>query len=126
MNKAIKILLGILCIPLIILGIKCMLAPDSMTVKLGIELQGVNGLSTMRSMIAGILLSSGLMIAAGLKTKNTTWLLAAGLAMAVVLVGRFLGIAMDGYDPHVLPPIIIELVIVGLAVAAHKRFPSKS
>lgn len=39
--------------------------------------------------------------------------------MAAAALGRIVGIAIDGFDKAVLPPLVIELVIGGVLLAAH-------
>ena len=50
---------------------------------------------------------------------ETTWFLAVAILMAAAALGRIVGIAIDGFDKAVLPPLVIELVIGGVLLAAH-------
>lgn len=121
MNKALKILIGLLSIPLFVLGMKAMLDPTSMIQKWGMEPQGLTGLNSLRSMFPGVLVGAALMMQIGIWTKNTTWFLATALLMGVLSVGRLLSFVVDGFDAASLPPTVAELVALALLVFAHKK-----
>ncbi len=71
MNKGIKIFIGLLSIPLFVLGLKTMFDPTSMIEKWGMDPLGLTGLNSLRSMFPGILVGSGLMMQMGIWKKNT-------------------------------------------------------
>ena len=72
MNKGIQILIGLLSVPLLVLGLKTMFDPASMIEKWGMDPLGLTGLNSLRSMFPGILVGSGLMMLIGIWKKNTT------------------------------------------------------
>ncbi len=121
MNKGIKIFIGLLSIPLFVLGLKTMLDPTSMIEKWGMDPLGLTGLNSLRSMFPGILVGSGLMMQMGIWKKNTTWFLAAALLMGVVAFGRILSFAIDGFDPASVPPTVVELLALAVLVFADKK-----
>ena len=122
MDLAIKILIGLLSVPLAGLGMKTMFMPKSMVEKMGVEPHGAHGLNTMRADIGGLLLSSAALLVLGLVTMNTAYFLAVAVVMGVVALGRVIGLAVDGFDKDVVPPLVVELVLVAVLVVAHLRF----
>lgn len=122
MDLAIKILLGVLCLPLVALGIRSMFKPTGMLDDLAVQANGSAGLNTVRGVVGGLFLASAAMIVLGLATEQTVWLLAVALLMGVAAIGRVVGIAADGYDKAVLRPLVAEVVISAVAVLAHIRF----
>ena len=64
--KILKILAGLLSLPLLGLGLKSMLLPESMLGKMAIEVNGSQGLNTVRGDVGGLLLGIGLLLAIGL------------------------------------------------------------
>ena len=121
MNKGIKIFIGLLSIPLFVLGLKTMFDPTSMIEKWGMDPLGLTGLNSLRSMFPGILVGGGLMMQMGIWKKNTTWFLAAALLMGVVAFGRILSFAIDGFDPASVPPTVVELLALAVLVFADKK-----
>ena len=39
--------------------------------------------------------------------------------MGIAIIGRVVGIVADGFDKAVVPPLVVEVVIGGVLVAAH-------
>jgi hypothetical protein len=121
MNKTLKIVILLLCVPLTILGLKAMFVPLSMLVKFGVTSEGITGLNTVRGHLGGTLIAFPIMMIMGLRTKNSAWFLAVAVSMLVVAFGRLVGFAIDGFDQASVPPFIVELVISVVMVLAHKR-----
>jgi hypothetical protein len=120
-NKGLKIFIGLLSIPLFVLGLKTMFDPTSMIQKWGMDPLGLTGLNSLRSMLPGVLVGAGLMMQMGIWKKNTTWFLAAALLMGVAAFGRILSFAIDGFDSASVPPTIFEVLVLPILVLAHKR-----
>ena len=59
------------------------------------------------------------MLVLRLVTGQTTWFLAVAILMAGVILGRIVGVVRDGLDKAVIPPLVIELVIGSVLLAAH-------
>jgi len=101
------------------LGIMSMFAPRRMVTNFAIEPVGTAGLSTIRSVIGGLFLASVALLVIGLTTGQTLGYVAVAILMAVVAVGRIVGILADGFDKAVLPPLVVELVIIAVLLSAH-------
>ncbi|MEW2919522.1 DUF4345 family protein [Ruegeria sp. ANG10] len=101
------------------LGIMSMFAPRRMVANFAIEPVGTAGLSTIRSVIGGLFLASVALLVLGLTTGQTLGYLAVAILMAVVAVGRIVGILADGFDKAVLPPLVVELVIFAVLLSAY-------
>ena len=119
MDIAIQILAGFFALPLLALGGRIMFAPAGMLGELGVEAPGPVGLNTVRGVVGGFLVACAVMIALGLALHETVWLLAVAVVMAVAVLGRIAGVAVDGFDKAVVRPILIEIVIAVVMVAAH-------
>ena len=121
MQKALKIIILLLALPLIALGLKTMIDPVSMTEQFGMSLTGNTGLNSLRSMFPGVLVGSGMMMIIGVWKKNTTWFLAAAVIMLVVAFGRILSFGLDGFDSSSLPATIFEVVVGMVLIFSNKR-----
>jgi len=111
MVMASQIIVGVLTLPMLALGFKCLLKPTTMLEDLAIDPRGEAGLNTIRGMMGGLFLSCATMLILALVTGNTVWLLSVAAIMAWAAVGRLIGIAADGFDKAVTRPLIVEIVM---------------
>ena len=117
--------MSIQCVPLLLFGVRAMFTPAGMAETFGVATQSINGLSTIRGDLGGLLLGTALMIGMGLWRNNTTWFLAAALLMSIVAFGRIVGFAVDGVDTATIRPFVAELLIVGVMLFAHWRLSTE-
>ncbi len=118
MENVLLVIVGLLCLPLSALGLRSLFAPTKMAADMSITPEGPAGLNTVRGVMGGLFSSCVAMLILGLTTGERAWFMAVALVMAGVLFGRFVGIARDGLDKAVVPPIIVELVIGTVLVVA--------
>ena len=126
MNNAVKVLVVVLCLPLIALGVGAMFNPAFMSGRFGVDPQGIPGLSTIRGDVGGLLLGSAILMLVGVWRGNTTWFLAAAVMMSTVAFGRLVGFVVDGLDAAIVPAFVIEIVITAVMIAAHRRYSAVS
>jgi len=119
MENILQILVGLAGLMLLGLGTMSMFAPKRMIKNFAIEPIGVAGLSTIRAMIRGLFLASVALVISGLLTRETLAFVAAAIVLGAVAIGRVVGIVADGFDKTVLPPLLVELVIIAVLLTAH-------
>ena len=124
MEAVLQGLVGLSCLFLIGLGTRTMFAPKSMVQVLAVRPEGPAGLNTMRGFLGGLFIGSSILLATGLVTENTTFLLAVAMVMGVVVVGRLVGVAVDGFDKRVAFPLVAEMVMVTIFLVAHTQLGS--
>lgn len=112
-------LVGISCLFLAGLGTRAMFVPKSMVKILDVEMETAAGLNTVRGFLGGLFLGSSIVLVTGLITGNTTYFLAVATTMSAVIVGRLVGIAVDGFDKKVVFPLFAEIVMVTIFIAAN-------
>ena len=122
MELTLQILVGLATVLLLGLGTMSMFAPRRMVKNFAIEPIGTAGLSTIRSVIGGLFIASVAMLVFGLTTGQTLGFVAVALLLGVVAFGRIVGIVTDGFDKAVVPPLVVELVIIGVLLVAHSQF----
>ena len=121
MELTLQILVGLATVMLLGLGTMSMFAPRRMVKNFAIEPMGTVGLSTIRSVIGGLFIASVGMLTFGLVTGQTLGFVAVALLLGVVAFGWIVGIATDGFDKAVVPPLVVELVIIGVLITAHSQ-----
>lgn len=119
MEQALQIAVAIICLPLFALGIRSVFMPTSMGEAQAVRPEGAAGLNTIRGVVGGLFFACVSMLVLGLVTQDTLWFLAVAITMGAVILGRLVGIASDGFDKAVVPPLFVELVIASVLVAAH-------
>ena len=121
MELTLQILVGLATAMLLGLGTMSMFAPRRMVKNFAIEPIGIAGLSTIRSVIGGLSIASVAMLTFGLATGQTLGFIAVALLLGVVAFGRIVGIVTDGFDKAVVPPLVVELVIIAVLLSAHTQ-----
>ena len=121
MELTLQILVGLATVMLLGLGTMSMFAPRRMVKNFAIEPIGTAGLSTIRSVIGGLFIASVAMLAFGLATGQTFGFVAVAVLLGVVAFGRVVGIVADGFDKAVIPPLVVEIVIIAVLVAAYMQ-----
>ena len=119
METLLQGLVGLSCLFLVSLGTRTMFAPKSMLVILDIEPKGQAGFNTMRGFLGGLFIGSSLVLATGLFTGNTTFFLTVAMTMGVVVIGRWVGVAFDGFHKKVAFPLVAEMVMVSIFIIAY-------
>lgn len=121
MELIIQTLVGLAALMLTGLGIMSMFAPRKMVGNFAIEPIGTAGLSTIRSVIGGLFLSSVALLAVGLLQGQTILFVAVAAILGIVAIGRLVGIVTDGFDKAVVPPLLVEIVMVTVLLTAYTQ-----
>ena len=121
MEITLQILVALATLMLTGLGTVSMFAPQRMVANFAIEPIGKKGLNTIRSVIGGLFLASVTLLTIGLVAGQTQGFVAVAILMGAVAFGRFVGIVMDGFDKAVIPPLVVELVIISILLIAHSQ-----
>lgn len=123
MENVWKIGVGLLAFLFTINGLVMMFAPETGMSNLGLTVADMDdaalGLNTVRGDLGGFFLGGAILAIWGI-LKNPTYLMALAIVISVVMLGRIIGIATDGFAFTSLLFFIIEGVIVGVLVLAHK------
>lgn len=124
MDLTLQILVGLATIMLLGLGTMSMFAPRRMVKNFAIEPVGTAGLNTIRSVIGGLFIASVALLIFGLLTGQTLGFVVVALLLGTVAFGRIVGIVADGFDKAVLPPLVVELVIIAVLMTAYVQLPT--
>jgi hypothetical protein len=119
MELATQIVIGLGTLMLAGLGVMSMFNPGRMAGNFGVETTGVVGLSTIRSALGGMFIACVAMLAAGQLSGETLWFIPVAVVMAAIATGRVISLLFDGFDKSVVPPLVIELVLVAALLSSH-------
>ncbi|MEM7417790.1 MAG: hypothetical protein AAF389_20035 [Gemmatimonadota bacterium] len=119
MEPLISAMPAIVAVALFGLGAKTVFAPTSMLDNFGIDPRGPVGLNTLRGVIGGLFFGATAMLVSGLATEDPTWFFAAAQLLTAVAAGRLLGLAVDGFEKTVIPPLVLETVMIAILVGAY-------
>ncbi|GHB44532.1 hypothetical protein GCM10007094_37330 [Pseudovibrio japonicus] len=121
MELAYQIMVGAPTLMLLGLGTVSMFAPSRMTKNFAVEPIGVAGLSTIRSVMGGLFLASVALLITGYVTAQPQAYVAVAILLGVVALGRVVSLLADGFVREVIPPLIVELVLIAALLGAFFR-----
>ena len=101
-------------------GAMTILSPTEMGEGLGIGALSPLGLNALRADIGAFFLASAVAAGAALFGGRPHWLLGAAVLYGLALLGRILGIALDGVPEGIVQPLVVEFTMVVLSVFAAK------
>lgn len=113
-----KGLAGVVCLLLVVLGIRWMFLPHATSGEFGIVLSTPVALNTARGDLGGMFMAGAILAAWGLITGEGRWLRAVAAVIACVAFGRMVGVMLDGYAPMSVISIVIEIVMVTVLLKA--------
>jgi hypothetical protein len=120
MRHVLRLLVGTLGLLFIAIMATLWFNMGALLAQVGITPNGLIGRATVRADIAGLFGSIGLFALMAALRESRAWALGALTMTSVAIVGRLVGIALDGSGPGVWSPIIVEAVLILLLLAARQ------
>lgn len=121
MNRTLELLVGLFGAMFTAGGAVAMLAPRVLGTRFAVDIEAIVGLSTLRGVLGGLLVGSGVMMLIGLRRRETAWFRATAVVVAAAALGRLLSLVLDGPTPATLLPFCVEMSAVTLMLAANHR-----
>ncbi len=113
-----RILVGVAALGSLILALGLWLGQEQVIPALGIATTdlagGLVGRATVRADIAGLFGGMGICMLIAVIRQSVQWVNAVLVFVGVAIMGRFIGLVMDGGGDAVIQPIIVEAVTIGL------------
>lgn len=94
------------------MGAAAFLSPEQLGQTLGVSALSPLGLNSMRADFGSFFLASAIACGFALFARKPDWLWGAMTLYLIAVIGRVIGVAIDGAPADVAQPIIIELVLV--------------
>jgi arylsulfatase/uncharacterized sulfatase len=87
---------------------------------------GPAGLGTLRADMAGFFGAAGVLMLAAVIRKEARWLTPVVLMLGIALTGRVLNLVLNGPSPALVPPMVIEAVLIVLTGLGLRILPGKA
>ena len=126
MTLALKILCGVYGALLALLGGRWWFGFEAIVAEWSVEALGPLGVNNLVADMGALFLGGAIMIALGLRSGHSVWLLAVALTMVIAAAGRLFAYATIGYVPETLVPLIFEIASCALLVVTHQRMTSEA
>jgi hypothetical protein len=108
-----------------LMAVMAIASPTRVSVALGIITDAPLGLNTIRADVGAFFLVAAIACAGALFRGKREWLLAPLALYGIAVMGRFLGIALEGAPAGIAQAIVIELVCVALLSLGLRYLPGK-
>jgi hypothetical protein len=95
---------------------------DTTLAQRGVSAIGAMGRANIRADIGGIFAGIGAFALLAAWKQSQAWLLAALILATSALAGRLLSFVIDGNAQGVMPPIVIEAVVLCIFLAAYRSW----
>jgi hypothetical protein len=116
-----RALVGVIGVLALLVAARLWIGPEAPAAALGLKADGPLGLATLRADVGGFFAAGGLFALAGAIRGEGRLLTPPAVLLGLALVGRLVTVAVDGYAAPMLPPMIIEFVLVAILLIARRR-----
>jgi hypothetical protein len=105
-----------------LIGSGFLIAPVELGAMFGVEAGGPQGLSSLRADFTAFFWVAGGSLAWGGWRRNGAVLLVAAALMGIALLGRVVGLILDGSYAGAFGPMVVEAVTLSLAITGSRMF----
>lgn len=120
MRTAIRIAIALVGVFNLAIGLAFLVAPARLGAKFFLLPAGIQGLATMRADFTAFFVTGGAFALFGAWRGRAEPLTVPLLLLAVALLGRCVGIAVDGASPTAYEPMIAEAVMIAILLAGRR------
>lgn len=120
-RTGLRLIVGVIGVLALLVAARLWVGPEAPAEALGLKADGLLGLATLRADVGGFFAAGGLFALAGAIRGEGRLLTPPALLLGLALAGRLVTVAMDGYAPAMLPPMVIEAVLVAILLLARRR-----
>ena len=120
MKIVVRVLIGIAGALGLVAALMFWLEPERAAQGVGLALANPTGTATIRADIAGFFAASGVFALIGSIQGRAEPVFGTLMLMSFAFLGRLLNVAMSGWNPMFLPPMLIEIVVIALFAFAYR------
>ncbi len=122
MKHLAKTLSIILVILFVLLGLLFMFVPGATVELIQLTPESAGGWAGIRSVFGGLFIGLALLLLRGVTYDEWFPIRLAGIILAVTIIGRVVSLVADGFEPRLIGPIVVELVLVAICLFASKQY----
>lgn len=120
MKTFVRVLIGVAGLFGLAAAVMFWAGPERAAAGVGLALANATGAATIRADIGGFFAASGLFALLGAARGRADAALVTLVLMAFALFGRLVNVAIGGWNPILLPPMAIEIVVIALFAFAYR------
>ena len=125
MRTIMRVAIGLVGLFNIILGLGFLLVPDKLALAFFLAPTNVQGLATLRADFTGFFIGAAIFALLGAWRADPRPLLVPLVMLGLALFGRTVSLFVDGVGPEAIEPMVIEVVMLVLLLAARRTFAAK-
>jgi arylsulfatase/uncharacterized sulfatase len=118
-----RLLLGTVGILALLIASRFWLAPAEAAAQFALAPQGVAGLGTIRADMAAFFAAAGGLSLVAAVRRESRWLWPVLLILSLALGGRILNLLLAGGGPGVIPPMVVEAVLIAIVLLGMRLLP---
>ena len=126
MRSIMRVVIGLVGLLNIGLGLGFLLVPAKMGQAFFLLPVGSQGLATLRADFTGFFIGAATFALIGAWRADARLLLVPMVMLGLALAGRTFSLVADGVGPDAIGPMVIELVMLVLLIAARRTFAAKA
>lgn len=104
----------------IVIGLGFLLIPAKLATAFFLTPIGTQGLATLRADFPGFFIGASLFALAGAIRNKAAPLLVPLVLVSLALFGRFVSLALDGFAPSAVQPMVVETVMILILLAGFR------
>jgi len=120
MQVIIRIIIGVLGLQFIMLGLWFWVAPEVAAVPFGLSATSTLGIANLRADMGSLFIAMGGFSALAAWRQAPAFLFAPMVILGLAIFARIITLVTEGVGFIMLPPLVIEIVLLGLMVAAQR------
>lgn len=107
-------LLGLVGLLALFLASRFWISPEKIGAAMGLLPDGVAGLGTLRADMAGFFGAAGVLFLTAAVRNERKWLVPVALMLGIALTGRVLNLALTHGGQPLIPPMVVEAVLIAI------------
>ncbi len=124
MDRILKGLVGLLGVLMLLAWLRVTFTPMAVLENFGLQAVGPMALGAIRSFAGGYTFTVVVFCFLAIFKSEKQWLLVPVCLYAGSAINRSIGLLVDGFNPGMVGPIVVELVFITILTAAYRTLPS--
>jgi hypothetical protein len=122
MDNATRVAVVVVGLLNVVLGFAFLVRPEAVGALFYVTPIESQGMATIRADLPGFFVTGGAFALWGVRMRLPDALKVPITLLGIALFGRFVSLVFDGIGPSALPPMIAEVVMIGIPIAGTRSF----